>query len=203
MNRKELLISYIHRLVDEFGYTKKQVAEKIGVRPVKLTNIVKAKRMDERLMKLITDNYPELLLPAGTTYKRQSDEDGNHYNYANKKELIRNYIDRLINEFGYSKRQIANVMECHHMKIVNVGKARRVDDTFLKKLVDKFPELQLPPADKSQSDTWKEHIAYAERQYDGIINDPGVRDQMGKQLEELTRQIEIMRKLLDELNQNK
>lgn len=203
MNRKELLISYIHRLVDEFGYTKKQVAEKIGVRPVKLTNIVQAKRMDERLMKLITDNYPELLLPAGTTYKRQSDEDGNHYNYANKKELIRNYIDRLINEFGYSKRQIANVMECHHMKVVNVGKARRVDETFLKKLVDKFPELQLPPADKSQADTWKEHIAYAERQYDGIINDPGVRDQMGKQLEELTRQIEIMRKLLEELNQNK
>lgn len=190
--KNELIIKHLDYLTKHHGYTKKAIAARIGVPNARLTTVKDAKKYDVELERALTSEFPQL-------QEIQQDK----VEETSKKQLLNAYIDRLVDEYGYTKRHIAQVVGVPAHKISNAKSAKTLDNKLLTSIIASFPELQLPPADKSKADTWKEHIAYAERQYEGIINDPGVRDQMGKQLEELTRQIEIMRNLLKELKENK
>jgi predicted transcriptional regulator len=197
MNRKELLVNYIQRLVVEFGYTKKQIADKIGLPATKLTNVLKAKRMDERLLALLIEHFPELQQPPGGVYQKKDQKKDLNYLKYNRKELLKKNIERLVNEFGYTKRQIAKIMNVPPTKVSNVTKAIRLDENFLQALLDNFPELQLPVADVQDPSTWKAQIDYAEQEYQRIANDPDLVKYMGSQFEELKKEVEKLRKMLE------
>ena len=190
--KNELIIKHLDYLTKHHGYTKKAIAARIGVPNARLTTFKHAKKYDVELQKALTNEFPQL-------QEIQQDKGEE----TSKKQLLNAYIDRLVDECGYTKRHIAQVVGVPAHKISNAKHAKTLDHKLLSTLIASFPELQLPPADKSKKDNYKDHIAYAEQQYEGIINDPGVRDHMGKQLEELSRQIEIMRNLLKEIKINK
>lgn len=63
MNYKEQIISTIDRLVNEFGYTKKEIAHRIGVHASKINYVYQAQRVDRKLLLLLQNNFPELQLP--------------------------------------------------------------------------------------------------------------------------------------------
>lgn len=190
--KNELIIKHLEYLTKHHGYTRKAIAARIGVPNARLTTVKHAKKYDVELEKALNNEFPQL---------QQIQQDKGEE--TSKKQLLNAYIDRLVDECGYTKRHIAQVVGVPAHKISNAKHAKTLDHKLLSSLIASFHELQLPTADKSKKDNYKDHIAYAEQQYQDIINNPGVAQNMGKQLEELTRQIEIMRKLLEELKENK
>lgn len=139
--RNELIIKHIDYLRKHHGYTKKAIADIIGVPKARLTTVISAKKYDVDLEKALTTEFPEL----HECHKSKEKE-------TSKKELLKSYIARLVNEFGYSKKIIAQVLGVPSYKISNVIMAKTLDYKLLNSIVAKFPEVHLPSAEKSKKE---------------------------------------------------
>lgn len=118
------------------------------------------------------------------------------------KEQIINIIDRLINEFGYTKKEIATRIGVHQSKLNYIYQAKRVDRNLLTLLQINFPELQLPKIPSTKSNdiaSLKEVVKAADEMLDQVRDNPDAVEYLKKYMGDLYQEVEKMKKRIEQL----
>lgn len=118
------------------------------------------------------------------------------------KEQIINIIDRLINEFGYTKKEIARRIGVHQSKLNYIYQAKRLDRNLLTLLQMNFAELQLPKIPSTKSNdiaSLKEVAKAADEMLHQVRDNPDAVEYLKKYMGDLYQEVEKMKKRIEQL----